>query len=81
MKRTPEELKAQVISILKSHLGGAEDNLFRVKHEFRYKTDEEYNLKWLRSGKTCREIVDSYQETFDRTLECIQWVEMQGDDS
>ena len=69
-------MKEKVLDIVKSKLGGAEDNLARANMQFGSLTTEKLNLEYEQSGRTCGEILHGYLIQRDELKRCVTWVEI-----
>lgn len=68
-------MKDQVLTIVKSALSGAEDNLYRANIQFGKMSEKELEQEYGQSGRTCGEILHEYQLKRDELKRCVAWVE------
>lgn len=68
-------MKERVMKIVKSALGGAEDNLYRANMQFGKMTGKELAQEYGQSGRTCSEILEEYQAEVAELKRCVAWVE------
>lgn len=68
-------MKDMVLSIVKSNLSGANDNLHRAQAQFKNLSEKELNRKYGGSDSTCGEILSSYQDKVSELKRCVIWVE------
>ena len=55
-----EETKKKLVSMARSQLGGAEDNLYRAQRSFNGMTAEQLAMQHGESGRTRQSILDAY---------------------
>lgn len=68
-------MKNEVVKIVKGRLGGAVDNLYRANMQFGNMTESELDKDYGASQKSCRSILQGYQDEERKIKECLQWVE------
>lgn len=68
-------MKQQVLRIVEDAVAGAADNLNRAKAAYIGKSEEEMGLMWGLSGRSCRDILNEYEQHHDELKRCVEWVE------
>jgi uncharacterized protein YjbJ (UPF0337 family) len=68
-------MKDEIIKIVKSAMGGAEDNLYRANLQFGKMTLKELNKPYGQSDKTCAEILNGYRDHKEKLKKCIDWLQ------
>ena len=68
-------MKDDVLKMVRSSLGAAQDNLYRANMKFGNMTDSELDQEYGASQRTCRSILSGYQDAERKAEKCIQWVE------
>jgi len=67
-------MKDEVLSIVKSTLSGAKDNLYRASMQFGKMSEKELNNQYGNSGMTCGEIFSQHQDEVSKLERCVTWV-------
>ncbi len=66
-------MKAKILKLIDSAIGGAEDNFYRAKMQFGKMNDEQLDKEWGQSGKTCRQHYKEYADEKAEKLAMKEW--------
>lgn len=68
-------MKNEALKIVRGKLGGAQDNLYRANMQFGNMTESELDQDYGQSQKSCRSILQGYQDEESKIEKCLQWLE------